>query len=167
MANKRKATASKGKVIWNEELEEEYKNVMNIMQTRIRLSPYDPTKRLRLVIDGAKSVGTGLACHHWLYYSDPVQLLSDCKGLLDLMEKNLAEVGNKKLQKILETASNYHWETIHISEDDNKICDALSRLCTNICFDFHKYMIRSPRLLKMSKKHPSGTNSSRSRIHRC
>ena len=42
----RKASGSKGKVTWNEELEEEYKNVMNIMQTRIRLSPYDQTKRL-------------------------------------------------------------------------------------------------------------------------
>ena len=96
------------------------------MQTRIRLSPYDPTKRLRLVKDGIKTVGTGFiliqylnkakpekgvkiihagagkldpekdyspieaeaialsrameACHHWLYYSDPVQLISDCKG---------------------------------------------------------------------------------------
>ena len=106
-------------------------NVMNIIQNRIRLSPYDPTKRLRLVIDGAKMVRTGFiliqylneekpekgvniihagsgkldpekdyslieaeaialnraieACHVWLYYSDPVQLLSDCKGLLDLM----------------------------------------------------------------------------------
>ena len=42
------------------------------------------------------------ACHHWLYYSDPVQVLSDCKGLLDLMEKNFADVNNNKLQKILE-----------------------------------------------------------------
>ena len=31
----RKASGSKGKVTWNEELEEEYKNVMNIMQTRM------------------------------------------------------------------------------------------------------------------------------------
>ena len=46
---------------------------------------------------------------------------------------------------------NYHWETIHISGEENKICDALSRLCTSICFDFHKYKTPGPRLLKMSK----------------
>ena len=116
----KKATESKGKIIWNEELEAEYNNAIDILRTRIRLSPYDPTKRLRLIIDGAKTVGTGFvlcqylneenpskgvniiyagsgkldtgkdyspveaeaialswaikACHHWLFYSDPVQL---------------------------------------------------------------------------------------------
>ena len=113
---------------------------MEIMKTRIRPSPYDPTKKLRLMIDGAKTVGTGYvlcqyldeenaskgvkiihcrsgkldpdkdyspieaeaialsrameACHHWLYYSDPVQLYSDCKGLLNLFEKPLANIEN-------------------------------------------------------------------------
>ena len=92
------------------------------------------------------------AFHHWLYYCDPVQLISDCKGLLGAMEKYLTDVDNKKLQKILETASNYRWELIHISGEENRICDSLSRLCTKICFDSHKYLIRSPRLLQMSKK---------------
>ena len=31
---------------------------MKSMQTRIRLSPYDPKKKLRLVMDGAKTVET-------------------------------------------------------------------------------------------------------------
>ena len=65
------------------------------------------------------------ACHHWLFHSDPVQLFSDCKGLLDLFEKPLADVENKKIQKILEKAMNYRWETIHIKGDENRICDAL------------------------------------------
>ena len=52
----RKLTVGKGKVDWTEELEIEYQNVMDIMKTRIKLSPYDPTKRLRLIIDGAKTV---------------------------------------------------------------------------------------------------------------
>ena len=29
------------------------------MQTQIKLSPYDPTKKLKLIIDGASSLGTG------------------------------------------------------------------------------------------------------------
>ena len=37
----RKVAGSRGKVTWNKELEEEYQNVMKIMQTRIRLSLYD------------------------------------------------------------------------------------------------------------------------------
>ena len=55
----RKLTVSKGKVTWKDELEVEYQNAIDIMKTRIKLSPYDPTKRLRLIIDGAKTVGTG------------------------------------------------------------------------------------------------------------
>ena len=54
----RKAAGSRGKVTWNEELEDEYQNVMKIMQTRIRLSAYDLNKQLCLVIDGAKTLGT-------------------------------------------------------------------------------------------------------------
>ena len=101
--------------------------MMKIMQTRIRLSPYDrKKKKLRLVIDGAKTVGTGLhfiqyindkkpekginiikaglgllsddkdysaveaevialdrasvACHHWIYYFETVELISDFEG---------------------------------------------------------------------------------------
>ena len=65
------------------------------------------------------------ACHHWMYYSDPVQLYSDCKGLLDLFEKPLADVENMKIQKILKKAQNYYWETIPIKGDDNCINDAL------------------------------------------
>ena len=85
------------------------------------------------------------------FYSDPVQLFSDCKGLLDVMEKQFADVKDKKIQKILEKTMNYHWETIHIKGDENRICDALSRLCTRICFDSCKYQTPGPRLLPMSK----------------
>ena len=52
----RKATV--GKVTWTDELEVEYQNAIDIMNIRIKLSHYDPTKRLRLIIDGAKTVGT-------------------------------------------------------------------------------------------------------------
>ena len=49
----RKLTVGKVKVEWTDELEVEYQNAIDIMKTRIKLSPYDPTKRLRLIIDGA------------------------------------------------------------------------------------------------------------------
>ena len=44
---------------WNNELETEYQAVLKIMQTQIKLSPYNPSKKLKLVIDGASSIGTG------------------------------------------------------------------------------------------------------------
>ena len=62
---------------------------------------YSPVEAEAIALDRAIT-----ACHHWLYYCDPVELISDSKGLLDLMEKNLADVDNKKFQKILETALN-------------------------------------------------------------
>ena len=67
----RKAAGSREKLILNEELEEEYKNVIKIMQTRIRLSPYDPNKRLRLVIDGVKTLGTGFLLIQYLNNAKP------------------------------------------------------------------------------------------------
>ena len=84
------------------------------------------------------------ACHHWIYYCQSIQLISDCMGLLGLMDKCLADVDNKRLQKILETASNYRWELKHVKGSENNICDALSSFCTKVCLDSHKYVIRSP-----------------------
>ena len=119
-----------------------------IMVTQIRLSPYDPEKKLRLIIDGASSLGVGYvlfqylndeepakgaliisanssmlseqqtgyspidseaialdfacqACHYWIYYCPEVILYSDCSGLLDMIEKPLADITNKRHQKIL------------------------------------------------------------------
>ena len=40
-------------------MEAEYTAVKEIMVSHIRLSPYDPRKELRLIIDGASSIGVG------------------------------------------------------------------------------------------------------------
>ena len=42
-----------------EEIEYEYQNVRKIMTKQLKLSPYDPKQKLRLVIDGARTAGTG------------------------------------------------------------------------------------------------------------
>ena len=78
-------------------------------------------------------------------------LFSDYSGLLDMMEKPLADIENGKIRKILEKAQNYHWETQHIPAEENEICDAFSRLCTQVCFDGNNYDTPKPRILKMSK----------------
>ena len=56
------------------------------MQTRIRLSPYDPTKHLRNVIDGAKTVGTGFILIQYLNEEKPekgVNIIHAGSGKLD------------------------------------------------------------------------------------
>ena len=194
----RKAAGGSSKVTWNSELEMEYNRVMEIMQHQIKLSPYNPKKKLRLVIDGASSIGTGfmlvqfrdderpeLGCniiqagsgllpegrdfspieaeaisldraisstHHWIYYCEEVELVSDCQGLLGMFNKQLADITNRKLQKIMEKAQNYSWKLTHIKGESNKIADALSRLCTQICLYSHKYENIKPRLLNLSKR---------------
>ena len=55
----RKAAGSRSKVTWNQDLETEYQSVLKIMKSQIKLSPYNPAKKLKLVIDGASSIGTG------------------------------------------------------------------------------------------------------------
>ena len=149
----RKATAGTGKFSWTPMLEAEYQAVKEIMVTQIRLSPYDPEKQLRLIIDGASSLGVGYvlfqylndqdpakgaviisanssmlseqqagyspidgeaialdfacqACHYWLYYCPEIILYSDCSGLLDMIKKPLADITNKRHQKILTRIQN-------------------------------------------------------------
>jgi hypothetical protein len=52
-------------------LEEEYEAVKEIVTSQIRLSPYDPDKKLRLVIDGASSVGVGFVLFQFLSDEEP------------------------------------------------------------------------------------------------
>ena len=59
---------------------------MKIMQTRIRLSPYDPKKKLRLVIDSAKTVGNGFLLIQYLNDTKPekgVNIIHSGSGLFD------------------------------------------------------------------------------------
>ena len=51
----RKLTVRKGKITWTDELEVEYQNAIDIMKTRIKLSPYDPTKDSDLSLTVQKS----------------------------------------------------------------------------------------------------------------
>ena len=61
-----KATAGTAKFTWTQDLEQEYQNVKKVMCEQIRLSPYDPTKTLRLVIDGASLQGVGFVLFQWI-----------------------------------------------------------------------------------------------------
>ena len=59
---------------------------MEIMKTRIKLSPYNPTKRFRLIIDGAKTIGTGFFLCQYLNDKNPskgVNIIHAGSGKLD------------------------------------------------------------------------------------
>ena len=55
----RKATASEGIFIWTDEIQKEYEVERKIMLEQIQLTPFDPNKSLRLVIDAASTEGAG------------------------------------------------------------------------------------------------------------
>ena len=55
----RKNCEKNGKVVWTQELVEEYEAVNELMRTQIKLSPYNSEKALYLFIDGSSRIGTG------------------------------------------------------------------------------------------------------------
>jgi len=169
-----------------------------VMKTQIRLSPYDPSKTLRLIIDGASSAGVGFvlfqwvddgnpdkgaciiaanssmlgenqigyspidaellaldfatkACHYWLWACPMIELYSDCSGLLDMLEKPIANITNRRHMKILSNCMSYRFNPRHIPGVDNRIADALSRLCRQVVQTTH-YPTQMPRILRMSKR---------------
>ena len=69
-----------------------------------------------------------------------------------MLSKHTADIENRSLQKILERASNYAWETKYIRGVDNKIADALSRLCKEVSTYSFKYDRKLPRLMSISTR---------------
>ena len=67
----RKATASKGRFIWSDEMQKEYESVRETMLEQIQLTPFDPNKSLRLVIDAASTKGAGFALFQFVDEMDP------------------------------------------------------------------------------------------------
>ena len=54
-------------------MEDEFNSVKEILTTQICWSPYDETKKLRLVIDGASSIGVGFVLFQYLSDQNPAK----------------------------------------------------------------------------------------------
>ena len=84
----RAATGARGKKFeWTEDIENEYNNLRQIMKKQLKLSPYDPTKKLRLVIYGAQTVGTGFLLIQYVDEKDihkGVQIIHSGPNILPL-----------------------------------------------------------------------------------
>ena len=71
--------------------------------------------------------------------------------MLNLLNKPMCDVMNKRLQKILMRVQFYNFKPNHIAGTSNKIADALTRLCGLVAKTHHTPM-DNIRLLGMSKK---------------
>ena len=57
--------------MWNDEMEKEYETVRKTMLSQIRLTPFDPNKSLRLVIDASCTEGCGYVLFQFLDEMNP------------------------------------------------------------------------------------------------
>ena len=69
-----------------------------------------------------------VSCRHWIFNADKVSLVSDCSGILDMLDKPLNEVTNRRLQRIMERAGNYNIINQHIPGTKTKYMHTLSWL---------------------------------------
>ena len=67
----RKNCSKNGKVEWTQEMINEYLTVKEIMKSQFKLSPYNSSKALYLVIDGSSRVGTGYCLLQRISEGDP------------------------------------------------------------------------------------------------
>ena len=69
--NIRRACGGTARLVWDPMMEQEYAMVKEVMKTQLRLSPYDDSKPLCLVVDGASSTGAGYVLFQWRDQGDP------------------------------------------------------------------------------------------------
>merc|ERR1711954_398841 len=103
-----------------------------------RINEDDPSKGFSIVSAGASLLPTTkgefspiesemisldravTSCDHWLRYAPEINLISDCTGLLQLLDKSLCEVRNRRLQNIFERVQGYNWKVERISSEKIK-----------------------------------------------
>ena len=70
-------------------------------------------------------------CFYYLLHAPKLRLYSDCKGLIQMLEKDLIKITNPKHFRILSDiqAIVFH-EVAYILGSANVLADALSRLCS-------------------------------------
>ena len=72
--------------------------------------------------------------------------------MIGWLSKHTADIENRSLQKILERASNYSWQPKYFRGKDNRVADALSRLCKEVSTYSFKYDRKLPLLMTISKR---------------
>ena len=89
-SNLRAATGARGKFVWTEDIVYEYQNFRKIMRKQLKLSPYDPKQKLKFIIDGAPTAGTGFLLIQYVDDKDlakGVKIIHSGSNLLPLDQK--------------------------------------------------------------------------------
>ena len=90
-------------------------------------------------------------CYYYLLHAPKLRLYSDCKGLVQMYEKDLIKVTNPKHFRILSNIQSivFH-EVTHIPGEANIQADALSRLCRHLRVEGREMKNIKPRILGLS-----------------
>ena len=70
-SNLRAGTAHNKKFDWSAQMDQEFRDVKFIFESQIRLSPYDKTKKLNLLTDGASRKGVGFVVFQYINDARP------------------------------------------------------------------------------------------------
>merc|ERR1712081_77227 len=108
----RKNCSRNGKVLWTEELTQEYQTVKEIMRTQFKLSPYNSSKELYLVIDGSSRVGTGYCLLQRICEEDPVKgftIVSAGASLLPTTKGEFSPIESEMIALDRVVTSCDHW----------------------------------------------------------
>ena len=132
--NLRKATAGNSKFVWTEILEQEYNVARQIMETQIQLSPYDPEKQLRLLIDGASSVGIGYCLFQYVSDSEPEKgavIISCNSSVLGESQVGWSPIDAELLSLDFAMKSCHYWlyfcEEVKLYSDCSGLLDMLNK----------------------------------------
>ena len=83
----------------------------NICKRRIQPRDFLPTTKGEFSPIESEMISLDRAvtsCDHWLRFAPEINLIFDCTGLLDLLDKNLCKIRNHRLQNILERVQPYN-----------------------------------------------------------
>ena len=137
--NMRKATAGASKFTWTQILEEEYEAVKEIVTSQIRLSPYDPDKKLRLVIDGASSVGVGFVLFQFLSDEEPKKgavIINANSSLLSESQIGYSPIDAEMISLDFASRACHYWlwccPQIELYSDCSGLLDMLSKPIADI-----------------------------------
>ena len=119
-------------------------NSTRLSQNQLMLSPMDVEL---LCLDFSLK-----GCEYFISHAPLVKVWGDCRALDGLLKKPIADVKNPKHQRILERTQRFALEFTHVTGAQNKIADALSRLCRNTFSAPTMDLEDEPRILKMSKR---------------
>ena len=120
--------------------------VKEVMRTQLRLSPYDETKPLCLVVDGASSVGAGYVLFQWRDQNDPDAgaCIVSANSTMFPSGRGISPVDEEIMALLFACRATSYWTShcphLHLYSDCSGLLQMLDK---NIC------EIRNPKHMKM------------------